>query len=419
MHWINLWIAFVYWRIQHFYLPSSRELKRIESTTRSPIFAHFQETLGGISTVRAYKQQTRFLRESSSKLAVNLRAFYPAMSLNRWLAVRLEFIGTSIVFATAMLAVVYSVNGLTDTGFVGLSLTLALSVTQALNWCIRQYCEIETNIVSMERLDEYSTLPSEAPEYGRVLPRDWPQKGEIVFSDYSLQYRAGLEPALKAISFSIASHEKVGIVGRTGAGKSSLTLGLFRILEASGHGYIEIDGVRIDSVGLNDLRSRLTIIPQDPFIFSGTVRENIDPFAEFDDASIWDALRHAHLHDLVTNMEGQLEARVAQGGENFSVGQRQLICLARALLRRPHILVLDEATAAIDLETDRVIQQTIRDEFKHCTVLTIAHRIDTVMDYDKILVLDKGAVAEYDTPQHLLQNPQSLFHTLSKEAGLI
>ncbi|KAK9767152.1 hypothetical protein K7432_003275 [Basidiobolus ranarum] len=412
-------IMALYVIIQRFYLNTSRELKRLDSTSRSPTYAHFQETIGGVSTIRAYGQEKRFIRENEFRLDKNQMAYYPSLSLNRWLAVRLEFLGSIIIFAASILAVISVLtDGHIDAGMVGLSITYALNVTQSLNWCIRQYCEIETNIVSMERIKEYSELPSEAPEINEATRPSptWPEQGQIEFKDLALRYRAGLDLVLKGISFTVNPHEKIGIVGRTGAGKSSLTLSLFRLVEPAS-GSIVIDGVDITKIGLYDLRSRLTIIPQDPFLFAGTVRENLDPFGNHEDMEIWNVLSQSHLKDHVSSLEGKLNATVLQGGENFSVGQRQLICLARALLRRTSVLVLDEATAAIDVETDRLIQETIRREFVHCSVLTIAHRINTVLDSDRVLVLDQGKIVEFDSPKTLLDDQTSKFYGLAKEAA--
>ncbi|KAJ3054695.1 hypothetical protein HK097_001102 [Rhizophlyctis rosea] len=412
-------LGLLYMYFQRFYLTTSRELKRLDSTSRSPIYAHFSETLGGVSTIRAYSQQARFIRANEYKIDHNQKAYYPSISSNRWLAVRLEFIGSLVVFGSALFsAVTVLIQGHIQASIVGLMLTYSLNVTQTLNWLVRQSCEIETNIVSVERIKEYIELPQEAPyedEYNKP-PQDWPQQGQIAFDHYSTRYREGLDLVLRNISFSVKPREKIGIVGRTGAGKSSLTLSLFRLIEAS-NGKIYIDGQDISIVGLYDLRSKLTIIPQDPVLFAGTIRENLDPFNVHDDASVWRALESASLKTHVGKLEKKLGAPVLQGGENFSVGQRQLICLARALLRKTKILVLDEATAAIDVETDNIIQRTIRQEFKDCTILTIAHRINTVMDNDRILVLERGQIAEFDSPANLLKNKKSMFYSLAKEAG--
>ncbi|KAJ9087834.1 hypothetical protein DSO57_1029153 [Entomophthora muscae] len=429
-------LGFFYFKMQGYYLTSSRELKRLDSTTRSPIFSHFQETLAGVASIRAYEQQQRFAARSEKQLEANLEAYYLSLSVNRWLGVRLEFLGAIIIFSAALLAVLTLAYGLPIAPkVVGMSLTYALNVTQSLNWVIRQYCDIETNIVAMERIQEYIELPSEAPyeaiscselpmnsaeQAQRVAsaPIDWPSKGSVEFQNYSTRYRPGLDLILKGLSIEINPGEKVGIVGRTGAGKSSLTLALFRIIEAA-QGSILVDGIDISTLGLFDLRSRISIIPQDPVVFGGTVRDNLDPFGSLSDDQLWRALEHANLKDYVLGLEGKLDASVAHGGENFSVGQRQLICLARALLRKSSILVLDEATAAIDFQTDNLIQATIREAFGHCTVFTIAHRTNTVMDGDKILVLDQGQVKEYDSPSSLLSQTDSLFYGLAKEAGIV
>ncbi|KAF7729547.1 hypothetical protein EC973_004221 [Apophysomyces ossiformis] len=413
-------LGFIYMYVQRYYLATSRELKRLDSIGKSPIYSHFQETISGVSTIRAYEQQRRFTYENESKLDENQRAYYPSISCNRWLAVRLEFLGSVIIFGAAIFAVLGVIygTGSIDAGLVGLSVSYALSVTQALNWVIRSFCEIETNIVSVERIKEYIDLPTE--KYGAIrgVSPMWPEKGLIEFKDYSTRYRPGLDLALRDLSFVVSPKEKIGIVGRTGAGKSSLSLSLFRIVEAV-KGSIVIDGVDISTLRLFDLRSRITIIPQDPVLFAGTVRDNLDPFGVHDDAQIWHVLQLAHLHDHISKLDNKLNAVVLEGGENFSVGQRQLICLARALLRRTTILILDEATAAIDVETDAIIQETIRRQFANCTILTIAHRINTVMDSDRILVLDKGNIAEFDAPEQLLANKNSIFYSLSKEAGIV
>ncbi|KAG2236972.1 hypothetical protein INT48_002041 [Thamnidium elegans] len=412
-------LGFIYVYVQRYYLATSRELKRLDSIGKSPIYSHFQETISGVSTIRAYEQQNRFMFENEGKLDDNQRAYFPSISCNRWLAVRLEFLGSIIILAAALFAVLGVVYGSSriDAGLVGLSVSYALNVTQALNWVIRSYCEIETNVVSVERIKEYIDLPTEKYNAVRGVSPMWPEKGLIEFRDYATRYRPGLDLALRDLSFTVAPREKIGIIGRTGAGKSSLSLSLFRIVEAA-KGSIFIDGVDISSLRLFDLRSRLTIIPQDPVLFAGSVRENLDPFGTHDDAELWQALQHSHLSEHITKMDGKLNAVVLEGGENFSVGQRQLICLARALLRKTTILVLDEATAAIDVETDSIIQETIRRQFANCTILTIAHRINTVLDSDRILVLDKGSIAEFESPTNLLQDKESIFYSMAKEAGL-
>ncbi|KAF9380569.1 hypothetical protein CPB97_008267 [Podila verticillata] len=411
--------GFIYIWLQRYFLATSREIRRLDSVSRSPVFAHFQETLGGISTIRAYRQQGRFILGNEYRLDQNLRAFYPSIASNRWLAFRLEVLSSTIIFGSAFLSVVSLARGLVvDPGLVGLSLSYALNITQTMNWMVRQYSEIESNIVSVERLKEYVELPQEAPEIlaNHRPPQHWPAQGRVDFVNYETRYRPGLELVLRGVNCSIRAHEKIGICGRTGAGKSSLTLSLFRIIE-SVKGQILVDGVDISTLGLYDVRSRFSIIPQDPVLFAGTIRFNLDPLGTRSDMELWQALEDSYLKEYVSQMEGGLNGVVLEQGENFSVGQRQLICLARALLRKTSLLVLDEATAAIDLETDALVQKIIRQKFSDCTILTIAHRINTVMDSDRIMVMDQGQVAEFDTPANLLADPRSIFYSLAKQSG--
>ena len=267
-------------------------MKRLDSVSKSPIYAHFQETLGGITTVRAYRQQRRFALENEWRIDANLRAYFPSINANRWLAVRLEFIGSFIILAAVSFAIIYVATGSKlSAGMVGLAMSYALQITQSLNWIVRQTVEVETNIVSVERVLEYARLPSEAPE---VIPKNrpkisWPAHGAVNFVEYSTRYRQGLDLVLKNVNLNIKSHEKIGVVGRTGAGKSSLTLALFRIIEpASGH--ISIDDLNTSSIGLLDVRRRLAIIPQDAALFEGTVRDNLDPGHVHDDTELWSVL---------------------------------------------------------------------------------------------------------------------------------
>uniref|UniRef100_A0A8D1ZP89 Multidrug resistance-associated protein 1 n=1 Tax=Sus scrofa TaxID=9823 RepID=A0A8D1ZP89_PIG len=410
-------LGLIYFFVQRFYVASSRQLKRLESVSRSPVYSHFNETLLGVSVIRAFEVQERFIRQSDLKVDENQKAYYPSIVANRWLAVRLEFVGNCIVLFAALFAVISRHN--LSAGLVGLSVSYSLQITAYLNWLVRMSSEMETNIVAVERLKEYSDTEKEAPwRIPEVAPPStWPQVGRVEFRDYGLRYRDDLDLVLKHINVTIDGGEKVGIVGRTGAGKSSLTLGLFRINE-SAEGEIVIDDVNIAQIGLHDLRFKITIIPQDPVLFSGSLRMNLDPFSQYSEEEVWTSLELAHLKGFVSALPDKLNHECAEGGENLSVGQRQLVCLARALLRKTKILVLDEATAAVDLETDDLIQSTIRTQFHDCTVLTIAHRLNTIMDYTRVIVLDKGEIREHGSPSELLQQ-RGLFYGMAKDAGLV
>uniref|UniRef100_A0A3B3Q9H2 Multidrug resistance-associated protein 1 n=1 Tax=Paramormyrops kingsleyae TaxID=1676925 RepID=A0A3B3Q9H2_9TELE len=410
-------LGLLYFFVQRFYVASSRQLKRMESVTRSPVYTHFNETLLGTSVIRAFGDQERFISESDCRVDYNQKAYYPSIVANRWLAVRLEFVGNCIVLFAALFAVIAREN--LSAGIMGLSISYALQVTASLNWLVRMSSELETNIVAVERVKQYEGTEKEAAWQleQSTLPHGWPTSGHIQVQGFGLRYREDLEMALKNISITIEAGEKVGIVGRTGAGKSSLTLGLFRIIEAA-KGEILIDGVNIARLGLHELRSRITIIPQDPVLFSGSLRMNLDPFDRYSDEVVWSALELAHLKSFVSSLPDKLGHECSEGGENLSLGQRQLLCLARALLRRTKVLVLDEATAAVDLETDNLIQSTIRSQFEDCTVLTIAHRLNTIMDYTRVLVLEKGQIVEFDTPTNLLAQ-KGIFYKMAKDSGLV
>ncbi|XP_069944054.1 ATP-binding cassette sub-family C member 3-like isoform X2 [Cherax quadricarinatus] len=410
-------IMCLYCFIQHVFVATSRQLKRIESVTKSPIFSHFSESIQGASIIRAYKKQDKFFKESLKLLENSQKSLYANIAVNRWLGVHLETIGNLITFSAAILGV--AGRDSISPGIVGLSVTYALNVTSQLNWLVRVVSDFEANIVSVERIDQYIQLEKEAAwQVAKKPSSSWPAEGRITFHNYETRYRPGLDLVLKGISCSFKPAEKVGIVGRTGAGKSSLTLALFRLIEAAG-GYIDIDGINIAKIGLHDLRGHISIIPQDPVLFSGTLRMNLDPFGVHSDAELWKVLELAHLKQYIASQPHGLNNIVDEDGSNFSVGQRQLVCLARALLRNSRVLVLDEATAAVDLETDQLIQNTIRSQFADCTVLTIAHRLNTIMDYDRVMVLQAGTVAEFDTPAALLSQTHSIFYNMLKDAGLV
>jgi ABC-type multidrug transport system fused ATPase/permease subunit len=429
--------------IQQYYLCASRAIKRIFHVSKSPIYQHFNESLGGVSTIRAMQLQDRFILENAARVDAHTNYHVAYLYCIRWVEVRLQCLSAVVIF---IVAITFVINRSTvDPSTAGLAMSFVLTITQDVNYLVRVYCELQNRLVPVERVCEYIDLPTEAPELlpmSEVVKEKWPPRhGKIVFDNYSTRYREGLDLVLKNISFEVQPGESVGIVGRTGAGKSSLALALFRMIEAANSpwcispdgsgsrlaesdsnnepgGKIEIDGVDISTLGLVDLRQALAIIPQDPILFAGSVRDNLDPFQEHSDHALWQALERAHLKEHIQSVPGGLSFEVAQHGENFSMGQRSLICLARALLRKTKILILDEATSAVDVETDELIQETIRTEFKNRTILTIAHRIKTVMDSDKILVLEQGQVVEFDRPEELLKRKdESLFYRLAEQAG--
>ncbi|PLW38656.1 hypothetical protein PCASD_08251 [Puccinia coronata f. sp. avenae] len=345
------------------------------------------ETLVGVATIRAFGEQGRFVAENEAKVDHNHEACFASIGANCWVAVRLEFIDNVLILTAASFA-----------------------------------AEVETNIVSCERVIEYTKLKQEGPwesdQQHRPNP-SWPKKGEIVFQDVQCRYRDGLDVVLKGVDFKVQAQEKIGICGRTGAGKSTIALSLFRLVEKAA-GRILIDGVDISHIGLNDLRSKISIIPQDSQCFEGTWRANLDPEGSKTDEELWRVLEHCKLKPHIQSLEGGLEAKIEEGGHNLSHGQRQLLCLSRAmLLKSSKILLMDEATSSVDPETDSDIQAVIRKEFQSFTVLVIAHRLNTIMDCNKVLVVDKGKVIEFDSPHILRENKDSEFYKMCQEAGLI
>ncbi|CAL5367296.1 unnamed protein product [Camellia sinensis] len=404
-----------------YYQSTSREVKRLDSITRSPVYAQFGEALNGLSTIRAYKAYDRMANINGKSMDKNIRFTLVNISSNRWLTIRLETLGGIIIWFTASFAVMQNGKAENQVAFastMGLLLSYSLNITNLLSNVLRQASRAENSLNAIERVGTYIDLPSEAPAIieSHRPPPGWPSLGSIKFEDVVLRYRPELPPVLHGLSFTISPSEKVGIVGRTGAGKSSMVNALFRIVELE-RGKILIDDCDVAKFGLTDLRKVLSIIPQSPVLFSGTIRFNLDPFSEHNDADLWEALERAHLKDVIRRNAFGLDAEVSEAGENFSVGQRQLLSLGRALLRRSKILVLDEATAAVDVKTDSLIQRTIREEFRSRTMLIIAHRLNTIIDSDRILVLDAGQVMEYDAPEKLLLNEASGFSKMIQSTG--
>eukprot|EP00486_Rosalina_sp_Unknown_P006558 CAMPEP_0201569972 /NCGR_PEP_ID=MMETSP0190_2-20130828/11975_1 /ASSEMBLY_ACC=CAM_ASM_000263 /TAXON_ID=37353 /ORGANISM="Rosalina sp." /LENGTH=1205 /DNA_ID=CAMNT_0047992963 /DNA_START=715 /DNA_END=4335 /DNA_ORIENTATION=- len=559
-----VFLAPLYYYLQKYFITTSRELRRLSTLMNSPIYSNFSESIAGQDILRSFNKTAEFSTKNKDMIDKDHQAYYPGVASNRWLAIRLEFIGNCLIGAAALFCAITQ----PPAGLVGVALSTVMSVTQGLNWFVRQKAQLEQDIVSVERIEQYSNdeTPQEKPYIiqNNRPPKQWPSKGEITFNNVWMRYREGLEYVLKGLSFDVAPGEKVGVIGRTGAGKSSLFVTLLRLVEIekevnNQQCQVIVDGIDVANIGLKDLRSKMSVIPQDPILFTGTVRFNLDPFNPHTlkleqflrkhemsglqselkknevktvedlykltdeqvnekfhgnskqsiiqlkqylnqyDHDLTEALKLAHCFDAMkkmiievtlkkerdeqdkkdkeekekqakkdkknrrkqkeeaktkgkTNgMNGEdkkkallsdslrensiskfnvsqymdnpkysnlnpLDITVEENGSNFSVGQRQLLCLARAIVRGSKILLLDEATSAVDPSTDQLIQETIRNVFKTNTILTIAHRIDTILDYDRILIMDKGKVLEFDKPQSLLSNEKSRFSEIVQES---
>uniref|UniRef100_A0A8C0RI89 ATP binding cassette subfamily C member 10 n=1 Tax=Canis lupus familiaris TaxID=9615 RepID=A0A8C0RI89_CANLF len=404
-------LSVLYYRVQRHYRASSRELRRLSSLTLSPLYTHLADTLAGLPVLRAAGATSRFEEENQRLLELNQRCQFAASATIQWLDIRLQLMGATVVSAIAGIALVQHQQGLTNPGLVGLSLSYALSLTGLLSGLVSSFTQTETMLVSVERLEEYSCdLPQEPQGQLPRLGVGWLTQGSVEFQDVVLVYRPGLPNALDGVTFRVQPGEKLGIVGRTGSGKSSLLLVLFRLLEPSS-GRVLLDGVDTSQLELAELRSQLAIIPQEPFLFSGTVRENLDPQGLHEDRALWQALEQCHLSEVIVSLGG-LDGELGEGGRSLSLGQRQLLCLARALLTDAKILCIDEATASVDQKTDQLLQQTICKRFANKTVLTIAHRLNTILNSDRVLVLQAGRVVELDSPAALRSQPHSLFQQL-------
>ncbi|RDA84774.1 hypothetical protein CP532_0999 [Ophiocordyceps camponoti-leonardi (nom. inval.)] len=431
-----VFISVLFYLVATLYLRASRDLKRLESVQRSPLFQQFGETLSGVTTIRAYGDERRFIRDNLTKVNTQSRPFIYLWACNRWLAFRADALGNLVSFFAGVFIILNL--GKIDAGAAGISLSYAMNFTENILWLVRLYGMNEQNMNAMERVKEYLDLEQEAAAVveDRRPPASWPDEGNVEFVDYTTRYRTDLEPVLRGISLRIRGRQKVGIVGRTGAGKSSLALAIFRALEAE-KGRIVIDGVDIGRIGLRDLREKIVIVPQDPTLFTGTIRTNLDPFDQHTDGQVFEALRRVQLISpdepssrpssssagvaVATaaatnkNIFLDLSSPVTESGSNLSQGQRQLLCLARAMLKRPKVLVMDEATASIDYGTDSKIQETIRELTG--TVITIAHRLQTIVDYDRVLVLDRGEVVEFGHPWELLGREEGSFRAMCDMSG--
>ncbi|EEH18071.1 hypothetical protein PABG_00634 [Paracoccidioides brasiliensis Pb03] len=440
-----------------YYLTGAREIKRLESTVKSPVYEQFETALTGLTTIRAFGKVPTYIDRMFKKIDRHAQAYWHLWLFNRWLGVRMYTVGA--IFAVITAALVISIAGI-DASLAGFALSFAMQYTDAISYALREYTNIELDMNATERVIEYSNIDIE-PQDGLDVPAAWPTEGRLEVSDLVVAYAPELPPVLKGLSFKVEKNQRVGVVGRTGAGKSSLTLALFRFLEAR-EGTIHVDGIDVSKIKLHDLRSRLAIIPQDPVLFSGTIRSNLDPFGEFSDVELHDALERVHLvpscidetatsslgspsstscpqtgtgsttPTLIsvtsssaaglksnTNIFTNLHSVISGGGLNLSQGQRQLLCLARAIISRPKIMVLDEATSAVDMATDALIQRSIRSEFgrNSTTLLVIAHRLSTIADFDRILVMDAGKVVEFGTPNDLMRIDNGVFRGLVEESG--
>lgn len=401
--------------MQKYYMASSRELVRIVSIQKSPIMNLFGESIAGAATIRGFGQEKRFVKRNLHLLDCFGRPFFCSLAAIEWLCLRMELLST-FVFAFCMVLLVSFPHGSIDPSMAGLAVTYGLNLNARLSRWILSFCKLENKIISIERIYQYSQIPGEAPaiiEDSRP-PSSWPENGTIEMIDLKVRYKENLPVVLHGVTCAFPGGKKIGIVGRTGSGKSTLIQALFRLIEPA-DGRIIIDNIDISTIGLHDLRSRLSIIPQDPTLFEGTIRGNLDPLNEHSDHEIWQALDKSQLGEIIREKELKIDAPVLESGDNWSVGQRQLVSLGRALLKQARILVLDEATASVDTATDNLIQKIIRTEFKNCTVCTIAHRIPTVIDSDLVLVLSDGRVAEFDTPLRLLEDKSSMFFKLVTE----
>ncbi|GMQ09243.1 hypothetical protein CsSME_00052686 [Camellia sinensis var. sinensis] len=411
---------YIYSKLQFYYRSTSRELRRLDSVSRSPIYASFTETLDGSSTIRAFKSEDFFMARFTGNVTLYQRTSYSEIIASLWLSLRLQLLAAFVISFVAVMAVVGSQDkfpiSMGSPGLVGLALSYAAPVVALLGSFLTSFTETEKEMVSVERVLQYMDIPQEELDGCQQLEPDWPLQGQIEFQNVTLRYMPSLPAALKDVSFVIAGGMQVGIVGRTGAGKSSILNAIFR-LNPICQGCILVDSINIADVPVRYLRSHFAVVPQSPFLFEGSLRTNLDPFRANDDFKIWKVLEKCHVKEEV-EASGGLDIHVKESGTSFSVGQRQLLCLARALLKSSKVLCLDECTANVDTQTASKLQNAIASECRGMTVITIAHRISTVLNMDNILILDQGILFEQGNPQILLQDEQSRFSSFAKASTM-
>ncbi|KAH9110232.1 hypothetical protein AeMF1_014899 [Aphanomyces euteiches] len=416
---ILLPLLWIYFKLGSFFVQPARELERLTKTTKSPMVTHISESIDGAIVVRAFgpKQFRRFERIHQLKVDLNNETNFCYDLGEQWFSVRIGLISAGLILVTTLSLI--TMRQYLTAGLIGLIFNYALEFTTQLEGLVWAWSMFETAMIAPERVAEYTNVEQEAT---RIVPASvsssWPQDGSIQFHNVSFRYKPTDPLVLKNITFQVRSGEKVGIVGRTGAGKSSLTMALFRINEIVS-GTMKISGINTSNIGIKTLRESMAIIPQNPILFKGTLRQYLDPFDQYTDAELWDVLNKVRLTTRISSEPDKLLSIVQENGDNYSVGERQMLCMARALLRQCRIVIMDEATAAIDHETDQNLQRVIREEFASSTVLTIAHRLDTVLDNDRILVFDQGTIVQNDTPANLIQAGRGIFYDLCEEGGYL
>ncbi|KAL1122346.1 hypothetical protein AAG570_003751, partial [Ranatra chinensis] len=401
-------LTILYYFISKIFRAGIRDLKRMENLSRSPIFGVVSTTVHGLDTIHAFEKEKDFIDKFTSTFDLNSTCLYLYSVGTRWLALRLDILAVFIVAITSALMIIF--QGEVPPAMAGLAIAYATTISGIFQYTVRLHSECESRMLSVERINCYTHSLEQEGGHGPkgVPPETWPELGTIRFSHVHLRYRPELQNVLDDVSFKVRPAEKIGIVGRTGSGKSSLTTALFRLVDLS-QGSIKVDNIDTSTMNVSLLRNRLTIVPQEPVLFTNTIRKNVDPGEKYADEEIWSALEKVGLKDRVSSYNTKLDTQVSTSGENFSVGEKQLLCLARALLKKTKILVFDEVTSGVDPETEKAVLKAIYDHFKQCTILTISHRLETVLSCDRVLVMDKGQVCH-----DLLLETTLWVHTLTR-----